>query len=154
MQDPDGDIGAEAEDDPNLHGTQELHGILIRTEEDKSKLAGDAVLSPNTRRRRGVTAMGHIEETKINFFDPSKYEEQEAMFEKPDEDKIIEAKFDPLEWKQEVDRVYMELVNIEKDLELIKTRGGGSLLDEDIEEGRRHIELIIDLCQDIKKSCH
>ena len=98
--------------------------------------------------------MGHIEETKINFFDPSKYEEQEAMFEKPDEDKIIEAKFDPLEWKQEVDRVYMELVNIEKDLELIKTRGGGSLLDEDIEEGRRHIELIIDLCQDIKKSCH
>lgn len=32
-----------------------------------------------------------IEETKINFFDPHKYEEQEALFEKPAEDLIIEA---------------------------------------------------------------
>jgi len=149
----DGDDG-EAQDDPNLHGTQELHGIKIQTEGDKSRLAGGGVLSPNTQRRRGITARGQIEETKINFFDPSKYEEQEALFEKPAEDQIIEAKCDPLEWKQEIDRVYLDLVNIEKDLELIKQRGGGSLVDEDVEECRRHIELIIDLSHDIKKSCH
>ena len=49
--------------------------------------------------------------------------------------------------------MYMDLVNIEKDLELIKTRGGGaSLLDDDVEECRRHIELIIECSHDIKRS--
>ena len=28
------------DDDPNLHGTQELHGIQIKTETDKTHLAG------------------------------------------------------------------------------------------------------------------
>ena len=157
-QEDDGldDAEGEAQDDPALHGTQELHGIKIQTEGDKNKLTSGGILSPNTVRKRGITSMGQIEETKINFFDPSKYEEQEAMFEKPAEDQIIEAKCDPLEWKQEIDRVYTDLINIEKDMELIKTgqAGGGSLLDEDIEECRRHTELIIELCHDIKKSCH
>jgi hypothetical protein len=42
------------------------------------------------------------------------------------------------------------LVGIEKDLELIKQRGG----DDDIEECRRHCELIVDLCRDIQASIH
>ena len=47
----------------------------------------------------------------------------------------------------------MDLVNIEKDLEVLKTRGSGEL-DDDIEECRRHIEMIIELSKDIKDSSH
>ena len=47
-------------------------------------------------------------------------------------------------------RVYSDLVDIEKDLELIKQRGG----DDDIEEGRRQCELIVELCRDIQGSIH
>ena len=39
-------------------------------------------------------------------------------------------------------------------MELIKTQGGGGGLDEDIEECRRHTELIVELCNDIKGSIH
>jgi len=35
------------EDDPNLHGTQELHGIQIKTETDKRNLAGGEDSSPS-----------------------------------------------------------------------------------------------------------
>ena len=70
------------------------------------------------------------------------------LFEKPEEDRIIEAKCDPLEWKQEVERIEGDLRMIEKDIELMKQRGVG-VLDEDIEECRRHTELIVELCQDI-----
>jgi hypothetical protein len=49
--------------------------------------------------------------------------------------------------------VYYDLDNIEKEMELIRTRGKGDLT-EDFEECRRHIELIIELCKDIKASCH
>lgn len=73
--------------------------------------------------------------------------------EKPEDDQIIEAKIDPEEWRREVDRVYKDLDNIEKDIELIKTRGSGDL-SEEVEECRRNIELIIDLCKDIKETCH
>jgi hypothetical protein len=52
-----------------------------------------------------------------------------------------------------MDRVYYDLDNIEKDIELVRTRGKGDLT-EDFEECRRHIELIIELCKDIKSSCH
>jgi hypothetical protein len=38
-------------------------------------------------------------------------------------------------------------------VQLIKTRGGGDSV-EDIGECRRHIELIIDLCKDLKETCH
>lgn len=63
-------------------------------------------------KKQSITA-GKVEETKINFFDADKYEEQQAMMgEKPEEQQIIEAKIDPLEWKQEVDRNYNELNNI------------------------------------------
>lgn len=95
---------------------------------------------------------GNIEETKINFFDPKSYEDG-TLFEKPEEEQILEARFDPVEWKAEVDKVYMDLVGIEKDLELIKQRGGGSIT-EDIEECRRHTEMIIELCRDIQGSIH
>ena len=58
--------------------------------------------------------MANIEETKINFFDYKRYEEQKQLFEKREDEQIIEARFDPLEWKQEVDRVFLDLANIEK----------------------------------------
>ena len=64
--------------------------------------------------------MANIEETKINFFDYKRYEEQKQLFEKREDEQIIEARFDPLEWKQEVDRVFLDLANIEKELEVIK----------------------------------
>jgi hypothetical protein len=63
---------------------------------------------------------GNIEETKINFFDAQKYEEDEKIFERAEENQMIEARFDPLEWKLEVDAVYRDLVNAEKDIELAR----------------------------------
>lgn len=74
------------------------------------------------------------------------------MPEKPEEDKILETRIDPLEWKQELDRVYRDLANIEKELEILKKQGSDS--DEDFEECRRHIELIIEMCVDIRDSSH
>lgn len=96
-----------------------------------------------------------MEETKVNFFDGSKYNNNDDLYdmEKPEDDQIIEAKIDPEEWRKEVDRVYQDLDNIERDIELIKIRGSGDM-SEEIEECRRHIELIIDLCKDIKNTCH
>lgn len=55
---------------------------------------------------------------------------------------------DPLEWKQELDRVYKHLINIEKEVEVAK-REGGDVMCSDYEEYRRHLELILDMCQDI-----
>jgi hypothetical protein len=50
-----------------------------------------------------------------------------------------------------MERVYQDLDGIEKDIELSRMRGMGTFTD-DIEECRRHIELIIELCTDIKNS--
>lgn len=36
----------------------------------------------------------------------------------------------------------------------MRTRGGGKNDYEDFEECRRHIELIIELCRDIRETCH
>ena len=65
----------------------------------------------------------------------------------------MEGKIDPVDWKREIDRVEVDLDNIEKEIELIRTRGKGDLT-EDFEECRRHIELIIELCKDIQETCH
>ena len=90
-------------------------------------------------------------ETKMNFFDPGRdrglYE-----LEKPEEDLIIEAQIDPLEWNKELDRVYQDLANIEKDIEILKKSGGDNT--NDFEDCRRHIELIIEMCHDIRESSH
>ena len=73
------------------------------------------------------------------------------MFERAEENQMIEARFDSLEWKQEVDAVYGELANIQKDVELAKQRGAGYMTEE-IEEHRRHVELILDCCKEIQSS--
>ena len=44
--------------------------------------------------------------------------------------------------------IYRDLVNLEKEIELAKLRGAGDL-SEEIEEHRRHIELIIECCKEI-----
>lgn len=88
------------------------------------------------------------EETKLNFFNPSG--KDIGLYEipnKPEEERILYTGIDPLEWKQEIDRVYKDLVNIEKEIEVLKNSGGD---DADFEECRRHIELIIDMCNDIR----
>jgi len=51
-----------------MEGTQEMHGIQIKQITDTSNLVGNN--SPNKRKRM---QSGNIEETKINFFDPSMY---------------------------------------------------------------------------------
>jgi Intra-flagellar transport protein 57 len=71
----------------------------------------------------------------------------------------LEGKIDPAEWRKEQERVYQDLDNIEKDIEINKQRGtalipGGTFLEEEIEEYRRHIEMIVELCKDIKGTCH
>ena len=38
--------------------------------------------------------------------------------DKADDQKILETRIDPLEWKQEIDRVYQDLSNLEKDIEI------------------------------------
>ena len=65
-----------------------------------------------TRNKNHIPA----EETKINFYDPNKNEN----IQQEEEKQILETKIDPLEWKQEIDRVYSDLVNIEKDIEVLK----------------------------------
>ena len=70
------------------------------------------------------------------------------LFEKAEENEILYARLDPLEWRIEVDAVERELLGIEKEIELQRQRGHG-LLDDEIEEHRRHLEMIIELCQEI-----
>ena len=87
----------------------------------------------------------------MNFFDANA---ERGLYEldKAEEDLIIEAKVDPLEWNKELDRVYKDLVNIEKDIEILKNSGGDNT--NDFEDCRRHIELIIEMCHDIRESSH
>ena len=70
------------------------------------------------------------------------------LFEKAEENQILQAQLDPLEWRLEVDAVYKDLLNIEKDIELQKQRGQG-ILDDEIEEHRRHLDMIIECCLEI-----
>lgn len=73
--------------------------------------------------------------------------------DKREDDQILQGHIDPFEWKKEIERVYVDLDNIEKDALLLKNRGNGDM-SEGFEECRRHIELIVDLCKDIKGTCH
>lgn len=73
------------------------------------------------------------------------------LFEKAEENKIMQAGLDPLEWRLEVDTVYKDLINIEKEIELSRQRGAG-LLDEEIEDHRRTLEMIVELCKEIQGS--
>lgn len=103
--------------------------------------------------------VSNLEETKSSFYPGGRFQingeggDDLYDLDKPEEDHILEGKIDPIEWKQEIDRVYADLDNVEKDLEVIRTRGKNDLT-EDFEECRRHIELIIELCKDVKETCH
>ncbi len=71
----------------------------------------------------------NVEETKINFFDPNAFrrdeDEEEGQAGDAVDHQILEGKIDPGEWKKEMERVYQDLDNIEKDIELSRQRGGG-----------------------------
>ena len=80
-------------------------------------LSGTLITKKNRMLHRGA------EETKINFFDPKTRDDdddEEAKNEEKIDNQIIEGKIDPGEWKKEIERVYWELDNIEKDIELNK----------------------------------
>lgn len=65
------------------------------------------------------------EDTKVNFFNPDNKDiGLYDMGSKPEDERILETRIDPLEWKQELDRVYRDLVNIEKEIEVMKNQGG------------------------------
>ena len=83
-----------------------------------------------------------MEETKVDFFNPHGVEDSDN-----EENQILEARVDPLEWKQEIDRVYGDLDNIHKEIVVLKKQGDTGY---EFEEGRRHIELIIEMCADIR----
>lgn len=70
--------------------------------------------------------------------------------DREEENQIIETKIDPLDWKHEIDRVYRDLVKIEQEVEILKKQGS----DDEFIEFRRHLELIIEMCHDIRDSSH
>jgi hypothetical protein len=72
--------------------------------------------------------------------------------EKPEEYRILETKIDPLEWKQEVERVFRHLESIEKEVEIALKQGSSN--EGGFEEYRRHLDLILEMCEDIRESCH
>ena len=111
----------------------------------------------------------NAEETKINFFDPNAFGGKGAIGDEEDgnlpdqvDHQILEGKIDPAEWKKEIERTYQDLDNIEKEIELNRQSGGGGgiasgnlgVVEQGLEECRRQIELIIDLCKDIQGTCH
>jgi multidrug resistance efflux pump len=53
---------------------------------------------------------------------------------------MIEARFDPVDWRAELERVYLDLAEIEKDMMQARNQGGG--MSEDVEEFKRHMDLI------------
>lgn len=85
-----------------------------------------------------------LEETKLNFFVDNKANEEEEE----SHNQILETKIDPLEWKQEIDRVYTQLAKIEAEVEILKKQGSGDA--SEYEEYRRHVELIVEMCNDIR----
>ena len=74
------------------------------------------LINPSSKAPTGRNHNVPAEETKINFYDPNKNEN----IQQEEEKQILETKIDPLEWKQEIDRVYSDLVNIEKDIEVLR----------------------------------
>lgn len=100
----------------------------------------------NFSQKRKATITGKAEETKVNFFNPKHFEEEET-----EEHKILETKVDPLEWNKELDRVYRELDKIEQEVDILKKQGADN---SDFEEYLRHLELIIEMCDDIRESSH
>ena len=106
-------------------------------------------------RDTGTSFLRGGEDTKVNFFSPPNNNNKDiGLYDipnKPEDERILETKIDPLEWKQELDRVYRDLVNIEKEIEVLKNQGGD---DADFEECRRHCELIIEMCNEIRASSH
>ena len=118
-----------------------INGIEIQTH---------ALMSPsNTSKKKQLSLVTKAEETKVNFFNPNLDDDRLSQDE---EHQIIENKVDPLEWNKEVEAVYRDLVKIEQEIEIMKKQGSAS--SSDFEEFQRHLELIIEMCNDIKTSSH
>ena len=90
----------------------------------------------------------------MNFFNPKGQIGLDNEDQTLQEDiMILETKIDPLEWNKEIDRVYRDLNKIEQEVEILKKQGGAGD-HSDFEEYLRHLELIIEMCHDIKQSSH
>jgi hypothetical protein len=112
---PRDDEAQESDDAEDLDQGPEDSVILINGGKIEAREIRESPSKPtgNTRIR--------IEETKMNFFDPSIYNNnKEYEMEKGEEDQILEGKIDPIEWMKEVDRVDQDLDNIERDVELAR----------------------------------
>ena len=98
-----------------------INGGQIQAREVKGN-SPDVINKAGHRSR--INNIANIEETKINFFDPTQYRDHGAgelyELEKDEEDQILEGKIDPLDWRKEIDRVYQDLDNIEREIELNK----------------------------------
>lgn len=111
----------EEEDEDEEQGDEDssyfINGIETREIRDSPEA------SANKRTGQWQDA-GRIEETKINFFDPTRFGKRKEVelydMEKSDDEMIIEGKLDPNEWQRELDKVFPDLDNLEKDLEIIR----------------------------------
>jgi len=73
---------------------------------------------------------------------------------KREEEHMIEGDIEPEEWKRECERVEDDLIEMEKELAMAKSLGAAPNGDGDFEECRNHVNIIIDLCNDIKEASH
>lgn len=101
--------------------------------------------------KQNKTDSNQAEETKVNFFNPQSQIGQYNDESQDEDNQILETKIDPLEWNKEIDRVYKDLVKIEQEVEILRKQGGDA---SDFDEYLRHLDLIIEMCRDIKTACH
>lgn len=134
------------------HSMMSPSGNFMGANKSSKKAAAEVQRRGSLMRDTGTNFLKG-EDTKVNFYNPEN--KDIGLYEipnKPEDERILETRIDPLEWKQEIDRVYRDLVNIEKEIEVMKNQGGE--YHQDFEECRRHIELIIEMCNDIRQSSH
>ena len=96
------DEGEDGRDDEFQGRNEIINGIEIQTH---SLMSPGGMLNGPGKMKRSKSIAIKAEGTQMNFFDAGG---DRGLYEldKPEEDLIIEAKIDPLEWNKELDRVY------------------------------------------------
>lgn len=122
-----------------------INGIEIH---QHSMTSPGQIIGNKTKRSMAIV---DAEETKVNFFNPNKQKGQYNDEKQEEDHQILETKIDPLEWNKEIDRVYKDLVKIDQEVQILKKQGGDA---SDFDEYLRHLELIVEMCYDIKTASH